>query len=297
MKVTQKTIEELSSLSVFRPSSTVELFLKDLLGISSSALKKFSLPKNFLNKNLKRGDTLDLSLDLLNLGMINPEYTGPLMKILFEDHNLLVLDKASEVHCHPLSYLEQDNCLSFLRSIRDDQILEVNKKNYDRGLLYRLDYETSGVLIYLKKDELYQGMRTEFSKIAKEKIYHCVVRGHFNREGKHAHLFWSTGERGHKISCMPAQGSIHKKEAQKGELSVRLLKFNKDKNESLLEVTLYTGLRHQIRAQLANLGFPLLGDELYGGNKAERLCLHAQTYKIEWKDLSYEIKSPSPFEL
>ena len=295
MKVTQKTIEGLSSLSVLVPSSTVELYLKELLGVSSSALKKLSLPKNFLNKILKRGDTLDLSLDLLNLGMIFPEYHVPATQILFEDQNLLAIDKASGVHCHPLSYLENDNCLSFLRSIRDDQILQVNNRNYDRGLLYRLDFETSGVLIYLKKDELYQGMRSEFSSIAKEKIYHCVVRGHFNREGKHVHLLWSTGERGHKISCSPASGTVQKKDAQKGELSVRLLKYNKEKNESLLEVTLYTGLRHQIRVQLANLGFPLLGDELYGGEKAERLCLHAHSYKVAWRDLRYELKSPSPF--
>jgi 23S rRNA pseudouridine1911/1915/1917 synthase len=53
-------------------------------------------------------------------------------------------------------------------------------------------------------------------------------------------------------------------------------------DKSLLMIELKTGLRHQIRAQLSYLGFPILGDELYGGNKAERLYLHAWRY--EWSE-------------
>lgn len=297
MKATQKIIEEHSSLTILRPSESVELFLKDLLGVSATALKKFSFPKNFLSKKADKGLTLSLPLNLLNRGMIYPEYSGPEMKILFEDENLLALDKAPFIHSHPLSYSEGDNCLSFLRSLRNDPLLKVNEANYDRGLLYRLDYETSGVLVYLKKDELYQELRTHFSSIAKEKIYHCLVSGEFKAEGAHEHSFSSSGEKGHKILCVAPRFETGKKDWQRGQLKVRLLQFFPETKQSLLEVTLFTGLRHQIRAQLAQLGSPLLGDTLYGGEAHERLCLHAHSYKLEWKNLNYTLNSPSPWAI
>ena len=53
--------------------------------------------------------------------------------------------------------------------------------------------------------------------------------------------------------------------------------------KTLLLVSLETGLRHQIRAQLSHLGFPILGDELYGGAKSSRLFLHA--WKYEWDEI------------
>ncbi len=295
MQVTQKITEELSSLSVLVPQVSVELFLKDLLGLSTTALKKFSFSKKFLSLKAERGMVLELPFNTLNRGAIFPEYIGPSMKVLFEDDLLLALDKAPFIHTHPLSYFEKDNCLSFLRATRTDQILEVNSSHYDRGLLYRLDYETSGVLIYVKDEVLHQNLRENFSTLVKEKIYHCVVKGEFKKEGKHEHLFSASGERGHKILCVPAQMAQSKKDWQKGELKVRCLKYDQTKNESLLEVTLYTGLRHQIRAQLASLGFPLIGDELYGGEKHERLCLHAQSYSLEWKNHRYLIESQSPW--
>jgi 23S rRNA-/tRNA-specific pseudouridylate synthase len=54
-----------------------------------------------------------------------------------------------------------------------------------------------------------------------------------------------------------------------------------------MEVELQNGLRHQIRAQLACLGYPIRGDVFYGGKPAKRLYLHAQTYEIEFQDKAF----------
>ena len=59
-----------------------------------------------------------------------------------------------------------------------------------------------------------------------------------------------------------------------------VFKISVGKGVSLVLVNLKTGLRHQIRAQLSFLGFPILGDELYGGRKAERVFLHALRYEF-----------------
>ena len=70
-------------------------------------------------------------------------------------------------------------------------------------------------------------------------------------------------------------------ESDEGSLEVK--KIMTTGNNSLVLVNLQSGLRHQIRAQLAALGFPILGDELYGGSRAERLFLHAWRY--EWSEI------------
>jgi 23S rRNA pseudouridine1911/1915/1917 synthase len=73
-------------------------------------------------------------------------------------------------------------------------------------------------------------------------------------------------------------------DSQKPDSTEGVLKVKKvlgKEGKSLLLVKLETGLRHQIRAQLSHLGFPILGDELYGGMKDQRVYLHALKY--EWE--------------
>ena len=80
------------------------------------------------------------------------------------------MDKPANLFVHPLVYDEKNNCLSFLRTYKP-AYLGVNSKNYDRGLLYRLDFETSGVLVYVKNEIAYQYLRENFKTIAKKKTY------------------------------------------------------------------------------------------------------------------------------
>jgi 23S rRNA-/tRNA-specific pseudouridylate synthase len=100
------------------------------------------------------------------------------------------------------------------------------------------------------------------------------------------HFFDSREEKGKRVVVRDAGvGTV-------GELALRPLEFNSEKNMSLMEVTLTTGLRHQIRAQLAHLGHPLIGDTFYGGRVAARLYLHALNYSlfIEGKTYSWTSK-------
>jgi 23S rRNA-/tRNA-specific pseudouridylate synthase len=110
----------------------------------------------------------------------------------------------------------------------------------------------------------------------KRKLYLVIVEGEFDREGKWTHFFRSSGAKGSK---QKVSDDFHS-EAHEGNLEVKRLLVKEGK--SLLVVSLETGLRHQIRAQLAHLGFPIFGDELYGGAIAPRLFLHA--WKYEWDE-------------
>ena len=216
-----------------------------------------------------------MPLNFINDGLINPSYTGAPLEMIAEDEHFFVFSKNPNQFIHPLTYDESDNCLSYLRQTRS-ALLEVNKSNYDRGLLYRLDYETSGVVIYAKNDELYHHLRENFGSLAKEKIYWCWVQGEMKLSGTFKHSFSSGEERGKRVKV--AEVDLN---AQTGELSMTALEFNSSLNRTLVEVKLKTGLRHQIRAQMAHLGYPLVGDTFYGGPEARRLYLHARKYGLE----------------
>ena len=204
-----------------------------------------------------------------------------MINTIYEDEIFLVLDKPANLFVHPLVYDEQNNCLSFLRATVPSS-LAVNRQNYDRGLLYRLDFETSGVLVYVKTEGAYQYLRAHFKLIAKKKTYLCLVEGECHLSGKFAHYFSSKEVKGKRVivSTNPVSGEV-------GELSLTPVSYDPQTLTTLMEVELKTGLRHQIRAQLAFLGFPLRGDVFYGGNVASRLYLHALNYQLEYEKKSY----------
>lgn len=264
---------ELVEFTWLKDDSSLKEALKQTLGSSGQLIKRYFSSKE-QDRPVKAREVQKLPLNFVNHMQINPEYQGPKIDIICETEDYLVLHKPPQVHCHPLSYEDKDTLLNFLVVQNKWESLLVNTSHYDRGLLYRLDYETSGVIVLIKNEKYLKFMRENFDTAMKRKFYLAIVEGDFDKEGRWTHYFKSTGLKGikQKVSDLEAE------ESQEGTLSV--LKVCTRENKSLLMINLKTGLRHQIRAQLSYLGFPILGDELYGGKKAERLFLHAFRYEF-----------------
>jgi 23S rRNA pseudouridine1911/1915/1917 synthase len=255
---------------------SLKVALGETLGHSGQLMKRYFSSKE-QNQKIIAQKVYRLPLSFLNHGLVNPEYLGGQVKVLSENSSFIVLHKPPQVHCHPLGYEDKDTLLNYLGSVGKWEALAVNQDNYDRGLLYRLDYETSGVIVVAKTNQFYHHIRESFDQQVKRKFYWAIVQGDFNQEGRWTHYFKATGQRGVRQRVYDHEESA----TFEGTLSVLKLAFNQ--GLSLVLVNLKTGLRHQIRAQLAHLGFPILGDELYGGQKAQRLFLHAWRY--EFKDI------------
>ena len=266
-------------------TSSIEDFFKKQFGASSNKLKKY-FTKKFLNRSMQSQSILTLPLNFINDGLINPIYIGDNIEVIAEDDQFFIFSKNPNQFVHPLSYDESDNCLSYLRLTRPELLL-VNQSNYDRGLLYRLDYETSGVMIYVKKENLYKDLREKFNTVAKEKTYLCWVQGEMKLKGVFKNTFNSSEQKGKRIKVTEAEGV-----GLIGEFAIEAKEFKGSLNRTLVEVKLKTGLRHQIRAQMAHLGYPLVGDTFYGGPEAIRLYLHALAYTLEvgGKQYSWESK-------
>lgn len=246
--------------------------LKEGLHFSGQLLKKHFAKKD-LERSWSKHKSVVLPLDLVNHGQINPEYLGPEVRILKETDTYIAIHKPAGIHSHPHRYSDKNTVLNALVKLQKWDVLSVNTENYDRGLLFRLDQDTSGVLILAKTSQYFERLRKNFNAEMKMKVYLAIVEGSFNKEGRHTHYFKASEAKGSK------QKVGH--DGEPGSLSVR--KLAEANGLSLVEVELKTGLRHQIRAQLAALGYPILGDELYGGRPAERLFLHA--YRYEWDDV------------
>jgi 23S rRNA pseudouridine1911/1915/1917 synthase len=258
-----------------------------LLNCSSQRLKLFFSAKE-LSRPVKKGSLGAVPIDLLNHLQVNPMYMGPDVKIIAEEQDWLVVHKPPGVHSHPLKYSDCNTVLNALAKMGRFESLMINTKAYDRGLIYRLDFETSGLLVLAKQEALYQEVRLAFDQLVKRKVYLAVVEAPFLKEGSWTHFFSPEGLKGHRqrVTNSPAPDSIS------GRLKVRPLM--EQNGYSLVMVELETGHRHQIRAQLAHLGSPILGDELYGGKKAERLFLHAWRY--QWKNIWGEDVLPELFD-
>lgn len=243
------------------------------LGFSKQKIKKIGLSKKERSKLIRNQSEFSIPSDLFNYGIINPTFLGnekPV--ILYEKGDILVVHKPSQVHIHPLSYKEHDNLLSFLRETGYYKYLQrfSTDSSWDRGLLYRLDFETSGVVLLTSSDDLYERARTDKSFITK-KVYLAVIEGDYQ------------GPQGVVSHYLSTSGKSIKEDEMGAHCRIEVKILSKSSEQSLLEVTLQEGRRHQIRVQLSLLGYPVWGDSLYGAKKREDglFGLHCYRYQLE----------------
>ena len=263
---------ELSNLNY---EGSLEEYLKDFLGLSKSFLKKSGLSKKQLNLSIKPKDQLYIPINVINHGKINPNYVGSPIKVIDEDEEFIVLSKPAKIHIHPHNYLDQDTLLNAFYALNLSSYLNVNRNEYDRGLVYRLDYETSGLCLYAKSDEVYAKYRNQFHDLVESKEYFVICKG----KCEDALYKDKVNYRGEKKGA----GYVVGHGEYSAFIEVKFIEYNAKENLSLVKVKLYEGIRHQIRIQMAHHGHPILGDELYKGPKAQRLYLHCHEYKINNK--------------
>jgi 23S rRNA pseudouridine1911/1915/1917 synthase len=267
---------------------TVSEAMISIFDISKSQIKKYGFKKNFLKKAVRTHDEISLPINLVNKNIINPIYSGIAIKEIYEDDTLIAVSKPSNIHSHPQTYDESDNLLSYICSIGRNNLLKVNSNAYDRGLMFRLDYATSGLMVLFKSDDVYFDIRENFHKRVKTKTYLAVVSGEYNVDSPLTHLLKAVGPQKSKIVL----DDEHNADSKFSRCDVEVIEFNETENLSLLKVGLHQGHRHQIRAQLNIAGFPILGDSLYGGDDADRLFLHCYEYEFEASGKTYKLKDP-----
>lgn len=187
------------------------------------------------------------------------------IKILFhpiyEDENILLIHKPEKIAIH-----SEENCI-------DEQVLSYLKfKKVDSFVpshVGRLDKETSGIMLYAKNYETLQYLNENIKNI--EKTY--IFKSDFNNDN------------------LTVEGYIyHDNIKQKMKISKGFVENSKKFTTKLFMIKdrkfakIITGRKHQIRATLSYLGYPIYGDHKYGGKKFNRLMLHA--YSIKFRNMT-----------
>ncbi len=221
--------------------------------------------------------------------------------IIFEDDAMLVLDKPAGMAVHGGSGVSK-GVIEQLRLERPQaKFLE---------LVHRLDRETSGVLMVGKKRSALVALHEAMRRNQMDKRYFMLVKGHWTEKKKHVTLqlqkyLLDNGER--RVSVLTGRPDPRAEdESQTSETIFHLIKHYGD--YTLLEAQLITGRTHQLRVQLAHLGFPIVGDDKYGDfalNKTlqksglKRMFLHSAETNIKHPISKEKLKliAPLPPEL
>ena len=186
---------------------------------------------------------------------------APKLHIVYEDENILLVDKKPGVAVHPHDGAEYgktliDHIQAYLYAKREWRPREEN--SFTPALCNRIDRNTGGIVIAAKNAEALRILNQKIKDRELEKKYLCIVHGTPKpAEGRlEGYLFKDAKENRVYITKTPQPGS---------KTAVTLYKTLQSKNGlSLVECELITGRTHQIRAQMAAAGHPLLGDGKYG---------------------------------
>lgn len=217
---------------------------------------------------LKIHDFVEVEVDRARQTSLQPE---PLpLEIIFEDREILVVNKPSGMLVHPTVKARTGTLLNALaHHLNFSTQGRKDAENFLRaGLIHRLDKPTSGLVVIAKTSHSHRTLCKHFQRKLVEKRYFALVEGIIKENagtidapiGRYAEKrVWNI-----------------KTDGKKAVTNFWVKKRFADK--TLLELEPVTGRTNQLRIHLAHIGHSIIGDEKYGGREFSRLCLHA--YKL-----------------
>jgi len=190
-------------------------------------------------------------------------------RIIFEDNHLIAINKANGELVQPANG-EQDSIEESVKSYLKDAY---NKPgNVFLGVIHRLDRPVSGCVLLAKTGKALARMNEQFKQREPQKIYHAIVRGVPENTEAHLEHFLRRDGKKNMTRVVAAESN----DAKRAVLQYKTI--GTSTSFSLLEILLETGRHHQIRAQLAAVGLPILGDLKYGDRRSlpdGGIALHA----------------------
>ena len=213
------------------------------------------------------------------------------VKVLFEDNHIIVAIKPAGV----LSQCDGSSAPDMLTILK-----AYIKEEYSKpgevylGLVHRLDRPVSGVMVFARTSKAASRLSEQIRTRKVEKIYRCVVNGILEGEGR-LENFISKDEDKNIVTVIDKEKPGYKA----SYLDYRAL-ASKD-GLTMVEVKLGTGRSHQIRAQMAHTGYPLIGDQKYGDKDKRCKDIALEAYKLSFEHpvkrefITFEAPIPSGY--
>jgi 23S rRNA pseudouridine1911/1915/1917 synthase len=185
------------------------------------------------------------------------------LEILYEDSDLIVLNKPAGLVVHPAAGNPDKTLVNALIAHCGPGLTGIGGEARP-GIVHRLDKDTSGLMVAAKSEAAHQGLVQRFASRDIERSYWALVWG--RPEPASGVLTGNIGRSPRNRKKM----AVLKRGGRPAETGYKVLKSFQNGRVSLVECRLRTGRTHQIRVHLAEAGHPLLGDPLYGRSDARR---------------------------
>ena len=269
----------------------LDKYLATLDEISSRSFAQDLIEKKlvFVNKkNIKASSSLSLGQQIeIHLPEVVPSelipYNFPL-DIVFEDDDLIVVNKPSGLVVHPAAGHQQDTLVNALLH----HTKNLSMKHEQRpGIVHRIDKDTSGLLVVAKHDKAHENLAQQFKDKTTNRVYYALASGQVPRLNGTCQSYLARHSSDRKRYCSLRENNkvitTFEEGFTDGKWAVtRYSKILQAKGFSYLKLKLETGRTHQIRVHMSELGHPLVGDTAYGYSHKElrelkitRFYLHA----------------------
>ena len=185
----------------------------------------------------------------------------PKLTILYEDAHVMLLDKRAGLICHPDEGEKVHTLLTYAQAYLYQKGQWNPKTDFAPALCNRIDRFTAGIVILAKTQEALRAMDAKIRTHEVQKYYLCAV---------HGRMKYPDGTLRHFLLKKPEQKKVtvlRKNEPGSKEAITHYQAIDENNGLTLCECLLGTGRTHQIRAQFAAIGHPLLGDNQYGSSK------------------------------
>ena len=246
------------------------------------------------NEKLKQGDSIKLffsdeTIEKFSAGTyaIPKKEKINMLPIIYEDEQVLLMNKPVGV----LSQKAKDSDVSAVEILinylmETDQLSKEQFRTFHPSICNRLDRNTSGILVAGKTLPALQEMNRFFKERTIAKYYRCLVKGRVIKNEEYIKGYLVKDQKTNKVS-------ITKKKTEEGvPIETEYCVIQSNDEVSLLEVHLITGKTHQIRAHLASIGHPIIGDYKYGDKQINEM--YRQAYGLKSQLLhAYRLEMPS----
>lgn len=276
------------TISTEHAELTVEKYLKQIVQVSGRSIQRMTRQKGlvlngkptFLQRKLKPGDKLQIMITASNDCSLKPE-SGE-VDILYEDKFIIVVNKPARQLVHPAGQTVSGTLVNYLAF----QLKQRGIVGEIRAV-HRLDRDTSGCVLFAKDPHSQFLLSKQLTAGVIHRTYWALVRGI---------VLSPSGTIDTPIGPHPSQPN-RRAVNERGESAITHYRVLQTFSETtLLECKLETGRTHQIRVHLAHLGFPIIGDGMYGVRVAwmPRQALHASSISFRKINTEEELTIHAP---
>ena len=216
------------------------------------------------------------------------------LDIIYEDDDIIVINKPKGMVVHPANGNPDGTLVNAVMAICKDSLSGIGGE-IRPGIVHRLDKDTSGIIIVAKNDKAHINLSEQIKDHKVKKTYIALVRGIVKENEATIKMPIGRSDKDRKKMAVTKNGK---------EAITHFKVLKRYEKYTLLQVNIETGRTHQIRVHLSQIGYPIVGDQVYSNGKNEwnikGQCLHAKslefTHPSSGQKMYLEAKLPEYFE-